>query len=59
MALFFEPMQECAQKCLTRADIVRDAIFRQLLCFCPKTRIPIDENKATIGEIGICLTNEI
>ena len=25
MALFFECIQECAQKCLTRADIVRDA----------------------------------
>jgi len=30
MALLFECMQSCAQKCLTRADIVRDAIFRQL-----------------------------
>ena len=30
MALFFECMQQCAQKCLTRADIVREAILRQL-----------------------------
>ena len=30
MALFFECMQSCAQKCLTRADIVRDAMLRQV-----------------------------
>jgi len=29
MALFLECMQECAQKCLTRADIVRDAMLQQ------------------------------
>jgi hypothetical protein len=30
MALFFEPMPECARKPLDTADIVRDAIFHQL-----------------------------
>jgi hypothetical protein len=30
MALFFECMLLCAQKCLTRADIVREAMLRQL-----------------------------
>ena len=30
MALFFECMPQCAQKLLDTADIVRDAIFRQL-----------------------------
>jgi hypothetical protein len=30
MALFFECMLLCAQKCLTRADIVREAIYRHL-----------------------------
>jgi hypothetical protein len=30
MALFFECGQQCAQKVLDTADIVRDAIFRQL-----------------------------
>ena len=30
MALFFERMLECARKPLDTADIVRDAIFRQL-----------------------------
>jgi hypothetical protein len=29
MALFFECMQQCAQKYLTRADIVRDAMLQQ------------------------------
>ena len=30
MALFYEPTDQCAQKVLDGADIVRDAIFRQL-----------------------------
>jgi len=30
MALFFERMLECARKPLDTADIVRDAMFRQL-----------------------------
>jgi hypothetical protein len=30
MALFYECMLKCAQKLLDTADIVRDAIFRQL-----------------------------
>jgi hypothetical protein len=30
MALFFECMEQCAQKLLDIADIVRDAILRQL-----------------------------
>ena len=30
MALFLECMQLCAQKVVDTADIVRDAIFRQL-----------------------------
>ena len=30
MALFSEHMPECAQKVLDTADIVREAIFRQL-----------------------------
>ena len=30
MALFLECMQSCAQKVVDTADIVRDAIFRQL-----------------------------
>jgi hypothetical protein len=30
MALFFEPMLECAQKLLDTADIVRDGIFHEL-----------------------------
>src|SRR5580704_1902004 len=32
MALFSECMQSCAQKVLDTADIVRDAIYRQLRC---------------------------
>jgi len=31
MALFFECMPECARKLLDTADIVRDAIYQQLL----------------------------
>jgi hypothetical protein len=31
MALFSECMPKCARKLLDTADIVRDAIFRQLL----------------------------
>ena len=30
MALFYECMLKCARKLLDTADIVRDAIFRQL-----------------------------
>jgi len=30
MALFFECMLQCARKYLTRADIVREAIYQQL-----------------------------
>ncbi len=36
MALFYECMLLCAQKCLTQADIVRDGMLQQLLvneCF--------------------------
>jgi hypothetical protein len=29
MALFYEPTDQCAQKVLDGADIVRDAMFRQ------------------------------
>jgi len=45
MALFFECRVECARKVLDTADIVRDAIFRQLpqdaatlYCFTKKSR---------------------
>jgi hypothetical protein len=34
MALFFECMLECARKYLTRADIVREAIFRLVTLRC-------------------------
>ena len=32
MALFYECMLKCAQKLLDSADIVREAMFRQLAC---------------------------
>jgi hypothetical protein len=47
MALFFECMPLCAQKVLDTADIVREAMLRQLLAL--TARIPLNAVQIVCG----------
>jgi hypothetical protein len=46
MALFYECTPQCAQKELDTADIVREAIFRQLTCVDVSTQGAQPKNQA-------------